>query len=193
MSLHYTASKQDYMVWMSQPVWLCRVQCQRKDFIAQFAQSIRQFMAPYGYKMEDRLEKELALWMYRIHVQETCRKKHGAPVQLPEIQHRDTQEDYDQFCLTLGQQEVEKLMNTWSANDTDDLLADTHVGNRIRYGLEEFLYTVIHVEASKQGRFIASLWDASGSTSESEMYEPKKDVYLEDATKGYHGGRGSKV
>ena len=84
-------------------------------------------------------------------------------------------------------------MVMWSLNETDDLFADTHVSNRIRYGLEEFLYTVIHVEASKQGRFIASLWDASGSTSDSDVYEPKKDVYLEDATKGYHGGRGSKV
>jgi len=193
MSAHYTASKQDYMVWISQLVWICGDQFQRKEFIAQFAQSIRQFMAPHGYKMEDRLEKELALWMYRIHVQETCRKKHGAPVQLPEIQHRDTQEDYEQYCLNLSQQEVEKLMNSWSANETDDLLADTHVGNRIRYGLEEFLYTVINIEASKQGRFIASLWDTSGSTSESEVYEVKKDVYLEDATKGFHGGRGSKV
>ena len=181
------------MVWMSQPVWLGEF-CPRKKFIAEFAQSIRQFMGPRGYKMEDRLEKELALWMYRIHIQETCRKKHGAPVELPEIEHRDTQDDYDQFCQVLGQQEVEKFMKLWSANDTNDLLADTHVGNRIRYGLEEFLYRVIHIEASKQGRFIASLWDTSGTASESEMYDSaKKDVYLEDATKGYHGGRGSKV
>ena len=84
-------------------------------------------------------------------------------------------------------------MDMWSDSGTDDLLADTHVGNRIRYGLEEFLYRVINIEISKQGRFIANLWDASGSTSEAEMYEPKKDVYLEDATKGFHGGRGSKV
>ena len=180
------------MVWMSQPVWLSGATCLRKDFIAEFAQSIRLFMGPRGYKMEDRLEKELALWMYRLHVQE-ARKKHGVPVELPEIHHRDTHEDYDQFCQTLGQQEIDSFITMWSAKDTNDLLADTHVGNRIRYGLEEFLYRVIHVEASKQGRFIASLWDASGSTSESEMYEPKKDVYLEDATKGFHGGRGSKV
>lgn len=149
-------------------------------------------MLAHGYKMEERFEKQLALWMYRLHVQE-MRKNHGAPVQLPEIEHRDTQEDYDQYSLALGEQEVKKFMDIWCAKGTDDLLADTHVGNRIRYGLEEFLYTVIDIETSKQGRFIASIWDSSGSTSENETYEVKKDVYLEDATKGFHGGRGSKV
>ena len=79
-------------------------------------------------------------------------------------------------------------------SDTDDLIADTHVANRIRYGLSEFLYTVIDIESSKQGRFIASLWDSSGSASETEGYEVrKKDDYLEDANKGFHGGRGAKV
>jgi hypothetical protein len=192
MSLHYTASKEDYLVWLSQPVWIGGAECRRKDFIAEFAQSIRRFMNDNGYKMEDRLEKELALWMYRLHVQE-ARKKHGAPVELPEIYHRDTQEDYDQYCQSVGEQQVKKFIDMWSDSGTDDLLADTHVGNRIRYGLEEFLYRVINVEISKQGRFIAKLWDASGSTSETEVYEPKKDVYLEDAIKGFHGGRGSKV
>ena len=181
------------MVWMSQNVWLDGFR-PRKDFVAEFAQSIRQFMSPRGYKMEDRLEKELALWMYRLHVQEVCRKNHGAAVNLPDIEHRDTQEDYDQYCQTVGEQEIRQFMELWSAKGTDDLLTDTHIGNRIRNGLEEFLYRVINVESSKQGRFIASLWDASGSTSESEMYDSaKKDIYLEDATKGYHGGRGSKV
>ena len=189
---NYVASKEDYLVWMSQPVSLSGGSCRRKDFVAEFAQSIRQFMNSHGYKMEDRLEKELAIWMYRLHVQE-ARKKHGAPVQLPEINHRDTKEDYDQFCQSVGEQEVKKFIDMWSAKGTDDLLEDTHVGNRIRYGLEEFLYRVINVEISKQGRFIANLWDASGSTSETEVYETKKDVYLEDATKGFHGGRGSKV
>ena len=177
---------------MSQTVSLSGGSCRRKDFVAEFAQSIRQFMNSHGYKMEDRLEKELALWMYRLHVQE-ARKKHGAPVELPEINHRDTQDDYDQYCQTIGEQEMKKFIDMWSAKLTDDLLEDTHVGNRIRYGLEEFLYRVINVEISKQGRFIANLWEASGSTSENEGHEPKKDVYLEDATKGYHGGRGSKV
>ena len=177
---------------MSQTVSLSGDSCRRKDFVAEFAQSIRQFMNGHGYKMEDRLEKELALWMYRLHVQE-ARKKHGAPVELPEINHRDTQDDYNQYCQSIGQQEVKKFIDMWSAKLTDDLLEDTHVGNRIRYGLEEFLYRVINLEISKQGRFIANLWDASGSTSETEAHENKKDVYLEDATKGYHGGRGSKV
>ena len=180
------------MVWMSQPVWLGAARCSRKNFIGEFAQSIRAFMSPRGYKMEDRLEKELALWMYRLHVQE-ARKKHGAPVQLPEINHRDTQEDYDQYCQAVGEQELKGFIDTWCAKGMDDMLEDTHVGNRIRYGLEEFLYRVINVEISKQGRFIANLWEASGSTSETEVYETKKDVYLEDATKGFHGGRGSKV
>jgi hypothetical protein len=194
MTRNYVASKEDYLVWMSQPVLLGGATCPRKDFVTEFAQSIRSFMASYGYKMEDRLEKELALWMYRLHIQEVCRNKHGAPVHLPEIHHRDTQEDYDQYCLIVGEQEVKKFIDIWSDSGTDDLLEDTHAGNRIRYGFEEFLYRVINIETSKQGRFIASLWDASGSASESEMYESsKKDVYLEDATKGFHGGRGSKV
>ena len=132
---------------MSQPVWIGGAECTRKEFVAEFAQSIRNFMNENGYKMEDRLEKELALWMYRLHIQEV-RKNHGAPVHLPEIHHRDTQEDYDQYCLSLGEQEVKKFIDMWSDSGADDLLADTHVGNRIRYGLEEFLYRVINIVIS---------------------------------------------
>jgi hypothetical protein len=187
----YRASKQDFMVWISQLVWLRGWQIERKEFIGIFASCLRTFMTQRGYKMEDRFEKEFSMWLYRLHVQEV-RKNHGAPVHLPDVLHRDTDDDYERYQLIVDEDDLRKYIDPIS--DTDDLIADTHVANRIRYGLSEFLYRVIDIESSKQGRFIASLWDTSGSASESEGYEVrKKDDYLEDANKGFHGGRGAKV
>ena len=194
-TLNYRASKEDYLVWISQMVSLNGIStCSRREFINEFAYSIRAFMTKHGYKMKGRMEKELAMWMYRIHIQEVCRKKHGTMVSLPDIDHRDTQDDYDHYHMIIGEDAITQFIEMWS--DTEDLLADTHVGNSIRYGIHAFLYRVIDIESSKQGRFIASLWDSSGSTSDSEGHEvvkSKKDDYLEDAKKGFHGGRGAKV
>ena len=82
-------------------------------------------------------------------------------------------------------------MKGWShAEDMDE---DSIIGNRILYELQDFLYSVIDLETSKQGRLIASLWENTDSNSDSDYEYKKTDVYIEEAKKGIHGGRGSKV
>jgi len=193
----YPASRKDYNVWMSQLVWSKGIdQCLRKDFICEFGYSIQVFMASFGYKMEERFIKELSLWLYRIHIQEVARKNHGGSVYLPDILHRNTEDDYDQYIMIVSEQDVDDFIDRWC--DTEDLLENTHVGNRVRYGLHEFLFHVVNLDTSNQGLFIANLWNASDSNSDSENNETSLksngvDHYIEDAKDGFHGGRGVKV
>jgi len=182
------------MVWRSQPVWMGANKWERSVFIKEFAASVRKWMKTLGYTMEHRLEKELSLWLYRIYVQEIANKKYGQfnpdPVYLPEPEHRDMEEDYDQYNMVVDHHEVSKLMSEWSM--AQDMDVNSIIGKRVWYGLQEFLYNVINLESSKQGRLIARLWDSSNSNSDNE-FDYKKDIYIEEAAKGLHGGRGSKV
>jgi len=177
-------------VWRSQPVWIGGSVFERRVFIHDFAVSIRKWMKTLGYTMEDSLDKELSLWLYRLHVQEIARKKHGAPVFIPEPTHRDTQDDFDQYNMIVDHEAVSQLMNEWS--NTQDMDVNSIIGKRVWYELQDFLYSVVDLDSSKQGRLIARLWDTSGSNSDDE-FDYKKDVYVEEANKGLHGGRGSKV
>jgi hypothetical protein len=189
---YYEASKQDYAVWRSQLVWRNGIeQYERREFINEFAESIRIWMGKLGYKMEDRLNKELSFWLYRIYIQEIARKNHGAGVYIPEPLHRNTQEDYEHYNNIITIHDVDVFMCEWSnAEDMDD---KSIIGKRVLYELQDFLYNVIDIESSKQGRLIAKLWEDSDSNSESEYEYAKTDVYIEEAKKGLHGGRGAKV
>ena len=166
-------------------------QCERREFIYHFAESIRKWMGKLGYKMEDRLNKELSYWLYRLYVQEIARKNHGAPVHIPEPLHRNTQEDYDRYNDIVTINDVDTFMSEWS--NAEDMDEKSIIGKRVLYELQEFLYSVIDLESSKQGRFIARLWEDSESNSDTDYEYVKTDVYIEEAKKGLHGGRGAKV
>lgn len=189
---YYQTSKQDYILWKSQLVWANDIaKYERREFIREFAGSIRSWMSKLGYTMEDRLDKELSFWLYRLYVQEIARKNHKEAVYIPEPLHRNTQEDYDHYNDVITINDVDKFMKGWShAEDMDE---DSIIGNRILYELQDFLYSVIDLETSKQGRLIASLWENTDSNSDSDYEYKKTDVYIEEAKKGIHGGRGSKV
>jgi hypothetical protein len=186
----YLTNKEDYIVWRSQPVWVGSTKCERRAVIGEFAKSIRKWMKNLGYTMEHCMDKEVSLWLYRLHVQEIARKKHDASVFIPEPSHRNTQEDFDQYNMVVDHDSVTQLMNEWS--NVDEMTVDHIVGKRVWYELQAFLYSMIDLESSKQGRLIARLWDASGSNSDDD-FDYKKDIYVEEANKGLHGGRGSKV
>jgi len=188
--MSYIANKDDYMVWRSQPVWIGATKCERRFVIHEFAVAARKWMKSLGYTMEHRMDKELSLWMYRLYVQEIARKKND-PVFIPEPEHRDTQDDFDQYNMIVDHEAVREFMSEWA--NTQDMEENSLIGKRIWYGIQEFLYSVIDLESSKQGRLIARLWDNSGSNSDSEFDYKKPDVYVEEANKGLHGGRGSKV
>jgi len=187
----YRTNKEDYILWRSQPVLIGVTACERRAFIHEFSQSIRLWMKTLGYTMEYCLEKELSLWLYRLHVQEIARKKHGASVFIPEPNHRDTQDDYDQYNMVVDHDSVTQLMSEWT--NVEEMNLENIIGKRVWYELQDFLYSMIDLESSKQGRLIARLWDNSGSNSDSEFDYKKPDVYVEEANKGLHGGRGSKV
>jgi hypothetical protein len=61
----------------------------------------------------------------------------------------------------------------------------------MEYDLQDFLYSFIDLERSKHGRTIARIWEDSDSDSDDNW--KSRDVYLRDASEGFHGGRGSKV
>jgi hypothetical protein len=189
---YYQTSKQDYILWKSQLVWANGLtKYERGQFIHEFAESIRCWMNTLGYTMESRLNKELSFWLYRLYVQEIARKNHKEAVYIPEPLHRNTQEDYDHYNNVITIHDVDNFMKEWShAEDMDE---DSIIGNRVLYELQDFLYSVIDLETSKQGRLIASLWENSETNSDSEYEYKKTDVYIEEAKKGIHGGRGSKV
>jgi hypothetical protein len=182
----YLTNKEDYIVWRSQPVWIGATVCERRFVMREFALAVRKWMKTLGYTMEHRMDKELSLWIYRLYVQKISK----ADVFIPEPDHRDTQDDFDQYNMIVDHEAVTQLMSEWS--NVEDMDVNSVIGKLIWYGLQEFLYSVVDLESSKQGRLIARLWDNSGSNSDSEV-DYKKDVYVEEANKGLHGGRGSKV
>lgn len=180
------------MVWRSQPVWYSDTKCERREMICEFSDSIRRWMKSLGYTMEERLQKELSLWMYRLYVQEIARKRHGDSVYIPEPIHRNTDDDYDRYNMIVDTESVMNFMDSWA--HVEDMDVDSIIGKRIRYELHEFLYSVIDLELSKQGRIVADIWYTSCSNSDSEYENDNKaDVYIQEAKKGLHGGRGSKV
>lgn len=186
----YLTNKEDYIVWRSQPVWIGATKCERRAFIREFAVAIRKWMKSLGYTMEHRMDVEVSLWLYRLHVQEIARKKHGAPVFIPEPNHRNTQEDFDQYNMVVDYEAIRQLMSEWS--NVEEMDQGNIIGKRVWYELQNFLYSMVDLESSKQGRLIARLWDSSGSNSDDD-FDYKKDIYVEEANKGLHGGRGSKV
>ena len=171
-------------------MWMGGDKYERRAFIREFAVAIRKWMKTLGYNMEERMDVELSLWLYRLHVQEIARKKTGCAVFIPEPNHRNTQDDYDQYTMVVDHEAVTQLLSEWEG--VQDMEVDSIIGKRVWYELHEFLYSVIDLESSKQGRLIARLWDNSGSNSDEE-FDYKKDAYIEEAKKGLHGGRGSKV
>ena len=106
-------------------------------------------------------------------------------VYVPPVIHRNTLEDYDHFYHVVSCETVHTFMDKW--NNLEDTSPNTRAGQRIRNELQDFLYTFIELESSKQGKVIARFWEDSNSDSDSDSNEKKRDIYLRDATKGYHG------
>jgi hypothetical protein len=188
--MSYNANKNDYNLWLSQPMIIGSTRCERRFVVHEFAVAVRKWMKTLGYTMEHRMDMQLSVWIYRLYVQEIARKKHGQPVWIPEPEHRNTQDDFDQYNMVVDHDAVTDFMSEWS--NVQDMDVNSIIGYRIWYGIQEFLYSVIDLESSKQGRLIARIWDNSGSNSDSEI-DYKKDIYVEEAKEGRHGGRGSKV
>jgi len=193
---YYKATMKDFRIWLSQPIWISgNTKAFRGNVLKEFADDITGWMLHNGYTMDGRWNcgasgyKELTLWIYRIYVQEEARNEHRADVYIPDIIHRDTEEDSDQFRHVIDYDRVESFLGFWSG--IEDVDPDTRVGTRIHTELQDFLYRFIDLDSSKQGKLIARSWDDSDGDSDNGWR--KGDAYINDANEGYHGGKGSKV
>lgn len=189
---YYRADESDFKLWLSQPVWVDDVKERRGTVLREFYNSITMMMKKKGYSMDSRWHSSkanpLTNWMYRISVEEYARCNYNNPVYVPEPEHRDTREDYDHFNHIIDTELIHSFMDEWSGVEDFDM--SSRLGYRIRYELYDFLYSFLDLERSKQGRVIARFWEDSGSDSDEGGH---RDVYLRDASDGFHGGRGSKV
>jgi hypothetical protein len=123
--------------------------------------------------------------MYDIHVQEYARMNVNGHVKIPDIVHRNTNEDRDEFYHMISCERLEAFME--GIQEMEDFDMDSRPGQRIFHGLQDFLYRFVDLESSKQGRLIAEMWDDYASDSDHEFGDRKRDVYLLDTKKGYHG------
>jgi len=193
MSLYSSPTKEEYRQWLYEEIWSFGAEReQRRYIIIDFFESLTNFMKKNGYVMDSRWKwKQLAFWMFRLHVQEKVRLQFNKPVYLPEIIHRNTEEDYDYYETYMTSEIIDNFLEPWE--ELADMNVDTRVGYRLRYGLAEFLYIFVNLENSKSGRLVARRCEDSGSDSEYDSGNKNSDSYLQDARDGYHGGRGYKV
>jgi hypothetical protein len=187
---YYRADESDFKLWLSQPVWIDDSKERRGTVLREFYDSVTMMLKKKGYIMDSRWNSKtnpLTNWMYRISVEEYAKSNHNSPVYIPAPGHRDTREDYDYFNHVIDIDTIHSFMDEWSS--AEDLDTSSRLGYRVRYELHDFLYNFLDLERSKHGKVIARFWDDSGSDSD----EGGRDVYLRDASDGFHGGRGSKV
>jgi hypothetical protein len=197
----YKASSADFQVWLDQPVWVTDSEkATRRDYIPAFADAITEWMRSIGYTMDGRWGKGhlvIARWMYAIHINEIARANYGATLAYPEIQHRDWPEDRETFGLYVNYDEVYDFMEGWKL--IEDLDSEFRWGQRVYGELETLLYHYIDLENSRIGIQLANKICGSDSDSDSGSSRGRRrrgkvdDVYLREASEGFHGGRGSKV
>ena len=192
--MSYEANARSFERWLKQPVWVADNKEKRISVLRDFHNPLTKFMKKNGYIMDSRWNSNktnyLMNWMYRIWLEENVRSNFNKQVYVPPPMHRDTEEDYDYFNCKIDIDMIEGFMKEWSfAEDFDS--DSSRLAYRMQYELQDFLYSFIDLERSKHGRTIARIWEDSGSDSD-DNWNPR-DVYLRDASDGFHGGRGSKV
>lgn len=190
----YEANAHSFQRWLKQPVWVADHKERRGAVLRDFHNSLTYLMKTNGYIMDSRWHKgkvnHLTNWMYRIWLEEHVWFNRNKEVYIPAPMHRDTEEDYEHFNNIIDLNMIEDFMKEWSfAEDFDS--ESSRLAYRMEYGLQDFLYSFIDLERSKHGRTIAKIWEDSGSDSDDNR--KPRDVYLRDASDGFHGGRGYKV
>jgi len=189
MPRYYKSDNADFQLWLSQSVWVGNDQAERATVIPCILNSLSRFMKAYGYTMDSHWDAgngyHLAKWMYDIHVQEYARMSRNGHVKIPDILHRNTNEDMVEFYHMVSCDLIEEFME--GMQEMEDLDMGTPAGQRMLHGLQDFLYRFVDLESSKQGRLIAEMWDDSASDSDEDFWNKKRDVYLVDTTRGYHG------
>jgi hypothetical protein len=184
---YYRASPADYQDWLNQHVWVNNMErVPRRWVIPQFAEELTLWLKSKGYVLDGRWRqghKAVAKWLYALHVQVIARKRRYAPVQYPEIEHRDWPEDRDMFDCHIDQQAVEDFLELWQTHEDFDLRTD--IGFRTACELPTMLWHYIDLEDSYHGRKMAKILEDSDSESEGD-WDSRGD-HLTDLTNGLHG------
>ena len=199
MKRAYRVSEEDFQTWLNVPIWINdNTKGTRREYIPDLADSLTGWMKRIGYTMDGRWAKGhrvLAKWLYAIHILEIARRDYNAPLAYPEIQHRDWQEDYDEFNVHIDYDIISEFLEPWST--VEDLSLEFRWGSRVYEELQTLLWHYIDLDASRNGIKLAEKLLESDSDSDSghsrRGHRRVDDVYLQEAREGLHGGRGYKV
>jgi len=181
----------DFQVWLNQVVWVNGVErVSRRKYIPHFAKELTGFMKTKGYTMDSSWkdgELVLARWMYTIQRDEIARGDYNSEVEYPEPVHRDWEEDSWEFQNVMDYDTISSFMDTWKLYEDFD--EDTRVGQRMLHELQYVLYPYLDLHASKRGKLVAEALEDTDSDSDSwksGRRNKKIDVYLADASEGFH-------
>lgn len=196
-------SATDFQLWLNQHVWLSDdTKVLRREYIPVFAEYLTAVMKRLGFTMcpeWGKGHKVVARWMYIIMRDERAALKYDRQVIYPEPFHRDWPEDLDEFQMLFTHEEASKIFEQWKLCEDFDL--ETRVGQRYLHELQHLLYPYIDMDISQAGIRVAIALEESESDADSWKSGRRgrggrmrsKDVYLEEAQEGYHGGKGFKV
>lgn len=187
-------STRDFQLWLDQPVWATsNTKVLRREYIPIFAECLTNYLKRLGYTMcaeWGKGHKVVARWMYIL-----MRDKDAV---YPEPFHRDWPEDLDEFQHLFTHEKAAKFFDAWRL--FEDFDQDTRVGQRYLHELQHLVYPYLDMDISQAGIRVAMALEDSESDSDSWKSGrarggrmPNKDVYLEEAQEGYHGGKGFKV
>ena len=188
----------DFQLWLDQPVWVNdNTKVLRREYIPIFAEHLTSFMKSLGFTMcpeWGKGHKVVARWMYIIMRNESYFRA-NTHVIYPEPFHRNWPEDLDEFQHLFTHEATEALFDAWKICEDFDPM--TRVGQRYLHEIQELLYPYLDMETSKAGIRVAMALEESESDADSwksgRIGRVRKDVYLEEAQDGYHGGKGFKV
>lgn len=204
--MNYYPTSSDFQVWLDQLIWVTdNSKLTRREVYPGLAEEITGFLRSRGYVMDHswgRGHRAFARWVYQLHCRFLSDDKERT-IHVPDVLHRNLPEDYDQFHHTISSDDVMDLMEHW--RHVEDFDPESPLSQEILVELSDFLYRWLDLDASKQGKKIAKLFDESESDSDGGWPKKKKpgkrqgggkkpvDIYLVEATQGMHGGKGWKV
>ena len=198
-------SESDFQVWLDQNVWVS--DCEkgtRREWIPAFAEALTGWMKEMGYTMSPSWKlghRVVAYWLYVVHCvhlsspEDTRLSKYYKYYNT----HRNWPEDRDYFQITITSDTITDFLESWIC--VEDLDPTVPLGQKIEVELQEFLYTWIDPDLSKQGEKVGRWFGETSSESEEDTSKAKArgvqkkdvDIYIVEARQGLHGGRGSKV
>lgn len=184
-------SASDFQLWLDQRVWVeDNKKLRRREYIPLFAEELTAYVRSLGFTMSYEWRKGhmcVARWMYIL-------MRNKDPV-YPAPFHRNWSEDLYEFHHIFTHEATANFFEGWKLYADFD--QETHVGQRYLHELQHLVYPYIDMDASKAGMRVAIALEDLESDADSwksgYRRTDRRDVYLEEAQDGYHGGKGFKV